>query len=96
MYFVSGTASSICNEGSTAAAIYAGVQETTIAPPAAPMTQLGITRTGQVYYNTVQLNPGQPPANSSLGARDLASTLYWLQLSRGGHNCRHVSKNNCE
>ena len=94
--FVSGTASAVCNEGTTTSAIYAGVQETTIAPPAAPMTQLGITRTGQVYYNTVQLNPGQPPANSTLGARDLASTLYWLQLSRDGHNCRHVSKNNCE
>jgi len=93
--YVSGTASTNCNEGSSPTQIFAGLQESTIAPPAAPMVQLGVTSTGQVYYNTVQLNPGQPAANTSLGSRSLASTLYWLPVSPASHNCRHAGQN-CE
>ena len=60
------------------------------------MVRMGVSRSGQVYYSTLQMDPGGAPATNSLGQRDLAAPLYWLEVSRDAHNCRHVSSANCQ
>jgi type IV pilus assembly protein PilY1 len=96
-HYVTGIPDLVCNEGANAAQtlLYRAQQRNTIAPPAAPMVRMGVSRTGQVYYSTLQMDPGGAPTNNSLGQRDLASPLYWLEVSRDAHNCRHVSNANC-
>lgn len=98
-HYVSGTPDPVCNQGTSAAlgspsgVIYRGSQRGTIAPPAAPQVRYSTSGTGRVYYSTLQLDPQSPPTNSGLGGRDIATPLYWLELSREGHLCRHEGTN---
>jgi type IV pilus assembly protein PilY1 len=95
-HYVSGTPDTVCNQAKDATLVYRGQQRNTIAPPSAPMVRMGVSGTGQVYYSTLQMDPGGPPSNTAVGQRDLTSPLYWLDVSRDAHNCRHVSGTNCE
>lgn len=94
--FVSGVPDTVCNQATDATKVYRGQQRNTIAPPSAPMVRMGVTKSGQVYYSALQLDPGGPPANTSLGQRDLAAPLYWLEVPRDAHACRHVSSASCQ
>jgi hypothetical protein len=60
------------------------------------MVRMGVSESGRVYYSTLQLDPGSPPSTTGLGSRDLASQLYWLEVPRDVHDCRHVAGANCE
>ncbi len=101
--FVSGVPNLACNQGLDKAndVAYRGAQRSTIAPPAAPMARNSVTRGGTVYYSTLQLDPGAPATSTGSGSRDVGSQLYWLELSREAHSCRHVGTpasgtTNCE
>jgi type IV pilus assembly protein PilY1 len=94
--FVSGVPDTVCNQATDTTKVYRGQQRNTIAPPSAPMVRMGVTRSGQVYYSALQLDPGGPPSNTSLGQRDLAAPLYWLEVPRDAHACRHVSSASCQ
>ncbi|HVO19471.1 MAG TPA: hypothetical protein VMU15_09455 [Anaeromyxobacter sp.] len=94
--FVTGTPDTVCNQASDTSLVYRGMERSTIAPPAAPMVRMGVSSTGRVYYSTLQLDPGSPPTNTGLGSRDVASTLYWLEVSRQAHACRHEANSNCK
>ena len=96
--FVSGVATASCNQGENISQdlLYLAVQRSTIAPPAAPMVQNSITATGKVYYSTLQINPGAPVTSTSAGSRNVASSLYWLEVPRDLHMCRHQDNTQCE
>jgi hypothetical protein len=95
-HYVSGAPDAVCNLDKDSTALYRGQQRSTIAPPSAPMVRMGVSQDGQVSYSTLQMDPGASPSSSSLGQRDLAAPLYWLEVSRDSHNCRHVANANCE
>ncbi|HET6438350.1 MAG TPA: hypothetical protein VFG59_09835 [Anaeromyxobacter sp.] len=98
--FVSGVPTLACNQGRSDATeqdtTYRGTSRTTITPPAAPMARNSITAGGKVYYSTLQLDPGTPATSSSSGSRNVAAPLYWLEVPRDAHACRHESNTNCE
>ena len=94
--YVSGVPDNVCNQGQDLTMLYRGQQRDTIAPPSAPMVRMGVSQSGQAYYSTLQMDPGSSPSSSSFGQRDVATQLYWLDVSRESHNCRHVSSVNCQ
>lgn len=94
--YVAGTPTLTCMEDQSSTTVYRAQQRNTIAPPHAPILQMGVTGTGQVYYSTLQLDPGGTPSSNSLGQREVAAPLYWLEVPRDAHNCRHVSNANCQ
>jgi type IV pilus assembly protein PilY1 len=96
--YVSGAPTYACNQGIDAVdtnTTYRGAARTTIAPPAAPMARTSVTAGGRVYYSTLQLDPGSAANSTGAGVGNVASPLFWTEVSREAHMCRHVSGANC-
>jgi type IV pilus assembly protein PilY1 len=63
-----------------------------LAPPPEPGIAIQVSKTGQVKYSTVFLEPGKPQATEvQLSAdMDVLQYIYELPVSQGLHSCRHV------
>jgi hypothetical protein len=62
----------------------------TIVPPSAPTSVVSLnSKTGEVRYSTVGVEAGSLPTQTEVGASDLAGTVFWLEVPREVHNCRH-------
>lgn len=63
---------------------------TAIVPPPPPTPVVSFNKTtGEVRYSMVAVEPGVPPQQVNVGAGDLAGTVYWLEVPREVHDCRH-------
>ncbi len=94
--YVSGAPSATCGyvDGTT---LYRATQRSTTAPPSSPLVRVTVNAAGKVSYSTLQLDSGAPPANKQIGTRnDLFEPVYWLEVPRDLHNCRHTATGACE
>jgi type IV pilus assembly protein PilY1 len=67
------------------------------APPPEPASVISLSKTGAVSYGIIVTDPGAPPVAETLKTqRDLTSEIYWLEVPRSLHECRHVNKNACD
>jgi type IV pilus assembly protein PilY1 len=81
----------------TTKTLYRATQRSTTAPPSAPLVRVTVNADGKVSYSTLQLDSGAPPANKQIGTRnDLFEPVYWLEVPRDLHNCRHTATGACE
>jgi type IV pilus assembly protein PilY1 len=70
--------------------LYRGQQRSSVSPPSAPLARITAGARGGVQYSGLQLDPGSPPQNTSAGTRtDFAESVYWLEVPRELHSCRH-------
>ncbi len=94
--YVTGVPSAACGYTGTGR-LYRAAQRSTTAPPSAPLVRVTVNASGKVAYSTLQLDSGAPPANKQIGVRtDLFEPVYWLEVPRELHNCRHGSSGACE
>ena len=64
--------------------------QTTTAPPNTSSMRVVINASGQVEYSALQLLPGSGPSNKALATRaQVVEPVYWLEVPRDLHNCRH-------
>ena len=64
-----------------------------LAPPPEPATAIQISKTGQLRYSAMLVEPGKDQAteiNVSAG-QDVLQSVYEIPISRALHNCRHVA-----
>lgn len=67
------------------------------APPPEPANVISISKTGEVRYGIAVTEPGAAPVEESIRTRkDLTSDIYWLEVPRSAHLCRHVNSATCE
>jgi type IV pilus assembly protein PilY1 len=94
--FVSGTPSRACGWTDNGI-IRRSAQRTTWSPPSAPTVRVTVNDKGQVNYSTLQLDPGAPPGQKTIGTRsDVAEPVYWLEVPRSLHACRHADGTACK
>jgi type IV pilus assembly protein PilY1 len=94
--YVSGAPSATCGYLDTGI-LYRASPRSTTAPPSASTVRVTLNSKGQVAYSALQLDAGAPPANKQLGIRsDIFEPIYWLEVPRQLHTCRHVNGGACE
>lgn len=94
--YITGIPSVACGfaEGTT---VKRSTPRNTTAPPSTPMIRAAINAKGQVEYAAVTLDPGAPPGSKALGTRsEVIEPVYWLEIDRALHACRHGDKKNCK
>jgi type IV pilus assembly protein PilY1 len=78
-------------------AYFAGRQKSSMAPPQAGSTRIVVNSQGQVSYSTLKLEANSTPEKTDLGRRNsLSDVLYWLEVPRQLHECRHGDGKNCK
>lgn len=60
------------------------------APPAPTPTVALNPETGEVRYNMISVDPGVPPFQTQVGESELQGGVYWLEMTRDIHQCRHT------
>lgn len=60
-----------------------------VAPPGLTPTVTLNPETGEVRYNLLSVEPGVAPLQTSVGESELSGGIYWLDVSREVHQCRH-------
>lgn len=80
--------------------LYRGQQRASVSPPSSPLLRVTAGAGGGVHYGGLQLDPGAPPESKVAGERsDFAEPIYWLEVDRRAHACRHVeatAESTCE
>ncbi|HEX8440468.1 pilus assembly protein PilY [Archangium sp.] len=82
-----------CAAGFLGTTGYARYQDRTVlAPPPEPGIAIQVSKTGQVKYSTVFVEPGKPQATEVQLSSDMdvLQYIYELPVSQGLHSCRHV------
>jgi len=70
------------------------VAHSTYVAPEQPALVISVnTRTGQVAYSGISIDPGSPPVSTTVGSRDVTGTIHWLEVPRKVHECRHTGTN---
>lgn len=89
--FVSGTPKAGCGYTYPPdTVLYRGQQRASVSPPSAPLLRITAGKGGGVRYGGLQLDPGAAPEAKSTGERsDFAEPVYWLEVDRQSHRCRH-------
>jgi type IV pilus assembly protein PilY1 len=64
-----------------------------IAPPPEPASAIQISKTGQIKYSSLLVEPGQQQATEASVSvnNDVMQTVYELPVSKSMHQCRHVA-----
>jgi type IV pilus assembly protein PilY1 len=47
------------------------------------------SKTGDVAYSGVSLEPGSPPLQVQVGSSSIIGNIHWLEVPRSLHDCRH-------
>jgi type IV pilus assembly protein PilY1 len=91
--YLSGVPSGAC--GYSAAPdplLYRASQRDTVAPPSGGIFRVAVSAKGEVGYSSLQIDPGASPTSIQPGTRsDIAEPVYWLEVPRQLHDCRHDS-----
>ena len=70
------------------------IARSTYVAPEQPALVISVnSRTGQVAYSGISIDPGSLPASSNVGSRDITGTIHWLEIPRKMHECRHNGVN---
>jgi type IV pilus assembly protein PilY1 len=70
--------------------LYRAQQRSTVSAPSAGIFRVSVSASGQVAYSSLQVDPGSSPANTQTGTRtDIAEPVYWLEVPKQVHDCRH-------
>jgi type IV pilus assembly protein PilY1 len=78
-------------------AYYAAQQRNAFAPPQNASMRIVVNDKGQVNYSTLKIETGTPAEKTSLGTRSsISDPLYWLEVPRVLHECRHVDPSTCQ
>ncbi len=78
-------------------AYLAGQQKNAYAPPQSGSIRVVVNAKGQVSYSTLKIETGSPAEKQSLGTRSsISEPLYWLEVPRQVHTCRHVDPTTCQ
>jgi type IV pilus assembly protein PilY1 len=78
-------------------AYIAARQKSSLAPPQAGSTRIVVNAQGQVSYSTLKLEANSAPEKTDLGRRNsLSDVLYWLEVPRQLHECRHGDGRSCK
>jgi type IV pilus assembly protein PilY1 len=94
--YLTGAPSSVCgyfsgNNG------YPAYSRNSAAPPQNPMPRIIVTADGQVKMTTLQMDAGSQPDSNDMGYSDsLVNLLYYLEVPRDLHGCRHVDNKTCK
>jgi type IV pilus assembly protein PilY1 len=70
--------------------LYRAQQRGTVAPPSGGIFRVSVSAKGEVAYSSLQMDPGAAPSSTQTGTRsDIAEPVYWLEVGRQLHDCRH-------
>jgi hypothetical protein len=91
--FVSGTPKPGCGYVSSNGQVYrVGSGRSSTAAPSGAIVRVTVSPDGKVAYSTLSFDAGAPPGSSQLQVRsEIGEPVYWLEVSRSVHNCRHVA-----
>ncbi len=79
------------------AAFLFGDQKNAFAPPQSGSIRVVVNEKGQVSYSTLKIETGSPAEKQGLGTRSsISEPLYWLEVPREVHSCRHVDPTTCQ
>lgn len=88
--FISGIPDTQCGYVDPNGTIYRATARSAIAVPMAPNERISMNAKGEVAYTTLQIDPGNAPLSTSMGSRsEVAEPVYWLDVPRDLHLCRH-------
>jgi type IV pilus assembly protein PilY1 len=89
--YLSGVPSGNCGYNAPPDSIlYRAAQRNSVAPPSGGIFRVSVSAKGEVAYSALQMDPGAPPSAVTPGTRsDIAEPVYWLEVPRDLHNCRH-------
>ncbi|BDG09096.1 pilus assembly protein [Anaeromyxobacter paludicola] len=94
--YLTGAPSTTCGQVGASAITRASTRPT-IAPPLDPTQMVALGANRQVTYSTAQIEPGSPPQSQQVGTTsELGQTIYWLEVPRELHACRHADASQCE
>lgn len=83
------TGSKLCGNSASTAPARSSMRRS-IVPPPSPTPVVSINPvSGAVRYSMMSIEPGAVPTQETLGQGDLAGLLYWLEVPRAVHECRH-------
>jgi len=98
--YLTGTPSATCGSAYASGTVYLAAQRSTVAPPSAMNADVGVNAKGQVQYKGLAFPPGGGGAEVqtlTFGTRnEVAEPVYWLEVPRDLHECRHTSAGSCE
>jgi len=70
------------------------IARNTYVAPEQPALVISVnSRTGQVAYSGISIDPGSLPASANVGSREITGTIHWLEIPRKMHECRHNGVN---
>jgi hypothetical protein len=96
-HYVSGTPTPNCGYVSSGGGVYRAGQRSTTAPPSGGMVRVTISPDGKIAYSTLSFDAGAPPGSKQLQVRtEIGEPVYWLEVSRSLHNCRHANAGSCD
>ena len=89
--YIKGVPSNLCGYNTyPSQVLYIAQQATTTAVPPGSIFRVDVSAGGQVGYSSLQMNPGSAPSSLQSGTRaQIAEPVYWLEVPRSLHNCRH-------
>jgi len=89
--YISGVPSGACGYSiSPDTLLYRASQRDTVAPPSGGIFRVAVSAKGEVGYSSLQIDPGAAPTSIQPGTRsDIAEPVYWLEVPRQLHDCRH-------
>ena len=95
--FVSGVPSTTCGIAAPPNAIVRAAIRSSTTPPLDPTQMVSLGKDGQVSYSTAQIEPGIAPQTQTVGTGgELNQMIYWLEVPRNLHACRHADATQCE
>ncbi|HEY7726565.1 MAG TPA: hypothetical protein VH880_14615, partial [Anaeromyxobacteraceae bacterium] len=96
-HFVSGTPTAACGYAADDGKVYTAQLHSSIAAPVGPRTRIAFGQDGTVTYSVLTLDAGAAPGQKAFGTRsELMEPVYWLEVSRQLHQCRHVDPTTCQ
>jgi type IV pilus assembly protein PilY1 len=70
--------------------LYRAQQRGTVAPPSGGIFRVSVSAKGEVAYSSLSMDPGAAPTSIQTGSRsDIAEPVYWLEVPKQLHDCRH-------
>ncbi len=67
------------------------------APPPEPANVITLSKSGKIRMGTLVADPGSNPQSEQLAAdKDIATDVYWVDVPRDEHVCRHLDRRACE
>lgn len=83
-------------QASSGANMSRALARTSIAPPLDPTVVVTVSELGSVSQSALQIEPYSTQSKRVSSRSDLSQPIYWLEVPRDLHSCRHVDAAVCE